>query len=175
MGKALWCFLVSLFLISCFNGTIETDVSLPHNFNFTNQLPTDNSVKFGTVKDCYYPNLKPFNKMGTQASASHSDSDLNISNINDAATVIGGDTSKITGVSFYILDDSSKVEVPAKDIIIDSDGSFHLTPDIDISRLVKFLTGSPIQVCLELSGELSRDFPKIVQNNFTFHVESNIL
>lgn len=173
MGKALWCFLVSLFLISCFSGTIETDVSLPHDFNFTSQLPTDDSVKVGTVRDCYYPNLKSFNKIDSNSSSSGSGSDLNISNLNDTAIVIGGDSSKITGVSFYILDDSSKVEVPAKDITIDRDGSFHLTPDLDISLLSKFLTGSPIQVCLELSGELGKNFPKIVRNNLTFHVESS--
>lgn len=159
-------------MVACFNGTVETDVSLPHDFDFTSQLPTDDSViPDGIVEDCYSPNVdQAISKIGG-GSKGHN-SNINITNINDVASIIGGDPSKITGFSFYIIDDkSSTLEVPSKDIKVDPDGSIHLTPKVDTSQLVKFLTGGSVQVCLMLSGDLSKDFPKKIHNNFTFHVE----
>lgn len=170
-----WLCACGLLMVSCFNGTIETDVSLTHDFDFTSQLPQDGSTFFGTVADCYSPNLnKTINKIDS-ASSPGNDSKVNITNINDVAKIIGGDPSKINGFSFYIVDEnSSKLEVPAKDIIIEPDGSIHLTPKVDVNKLVKFLTGSSMQVCLVLSGELGKDFPKVIHNEFTFHVETNV-
>ena len=174
MSKAHLC-LCGLLAISCLSGTMETDVSLPHDFDFTKQLPADNSVIYGgSVGDCYSPDIsKTFQKVNDGSSSTNLH--WKITNLNDVATIAGGDPKLITGFSFFIEDsNSSKLEVPAKDVSVDPDGSIHLKPSVDENQLIKFLSGGSIQVCLFLTGNLSKDFPKIVHNDFTFHAEVDV-
>jgi hypothetical protein len=174
MKKARLC-ICGFLAVSCLSATLDSDVSLPHDFDFSDQLPKDDSVVSGTVGDCYAPDL---NKTLHKIDGNSSSSPLlhwNVSDLNDVAVVSGGDASKIIGFSFYIMDDSSaKLNIPASDIKILPNGTIHLVPNIDTNQIIKFLSGGNVQVCLFLSGELSKNFPKIIHNNFSFHVEVEI-
>lgn len=168
--------LCGLLATSCLSATIESDISLVHDFDFTDQLPKDDSVSLGTVGDCYSPDVsKTFQKIDGNSSSASSVMQWKISDLNDVAVIKGGDASKITGFSFYIVnDDNSKLNIPSSDITVNPDGSIHLVPNVDINRITKFLSGGSMDVCLFLTGQLSKDFPKVIHNDFSFHVEVDV-